>query len=317
MTNNHSPTIFGVDVAKASLSIWDSVLEAESLIDNNQRAIASFLKRAIKQYGQIEVILEPTGGYETSLVMCCLKLEVPVARAHPNFVKSYAKSCGLAAKTDKIDGCTLSNYRQEQFCKITYFDETYGKNKELSEMLSARNQLVCMLQAERCRLKQTFHSKVAKKLHQRLIKQLEKELKQFESSIDDLIAQDDEQKHKRDLLETVKGVGSALSRELIINLPELGKLNKYEIARLVGVAPINRDSGKMQGHRHIQGGRHDIRKTLYMGALTAIKWEPRMKAFYDGLRARGKLGKVAIVAVMRKMICTLNAMIRDNRAYAG
>lgn len=315
MEENQQKVILGIDVSKAKLSIWHSISQSETVIDNNKRSLFAFLKKALKKSGAMDVILEATGGYETESIKACLALNIPVCRVHPNQLMHYIKGRGQAAKTDKIDSRMLADYMQQTDKKIKWITEDYSKNKEYSELLATRKQLQAMRHAEQCRLKQTFHSKQAKKLHQRLINQLSKELSALEAMIDAHIQQDEERQTHRELLETFKGVGPAVSRMLIIDLPELGQLKKNEIARLVGVAPINRDSGKKTGHRFIQGGRQNVRNVLYMAALVAIRYNTDMKPFYDRLKAKGKPSKVAIVAVMRKMICILNSMIKNNQRY--
>lgn len=309
--------ILGIDVAKQKVSIWDSSVQSEIIIDNNKRSLSAFLKKKLRQGLSTKVILEPTGGYEAECVNACLTLNIPICKVHPNQLMHYIKASGQAAKTDSLDCRKLAEYMQETQKRVTWFSVDYKQNKACSELLATRKQLQAILHAEQCRLKQTFLSKETKKIHQRLIKHVTKELEMLEKKIDDIIKKDKQRQAKPELLETFKGIGPAISRTLIIDLPQLGLLNKYEIAKLVGVAPINRDSGKKKGHRYIQGGRQKVRNALYMAALVAIRFNPDMKDFYDRLKAKNKASKVAIVAVMRKIICILNSMIKNNQCYCS
>lgn len=315
MKDINKKVTLGIDVSKDYLSIWDGLDERCFEIANKKRSINKFLKDRLKQGLSLEVILEPTGGYETQCIKACLALDVAVCQVHPNQVKSYARACGQAAKSDAIDCHVLYTYSQQAFKKVRWIKDTYAADKEHAELLSIRGQLQAMLHSERCRLRQTFNSKEAKNCHKRMIKQLEKELSQIEASVDEKLDADPEKKRKRQCLESFKGIGKTISRALVVELEELGHLDKRQIAHLVGVAPINRDSGKHEGTRFIRGGRTGVRNGLYMAAVVAIRHNPDMKALYDRLRAKGKVFKVAIVAVMRKMICILNSMIKHDQNY--
>lgn len=315
MKQNQRKNIFGIDVSKEKLDIWNLETQKHQIIANSARSIGQWLKKVCEQGQSFRVGLEPTGGYEKEVARQCLKQQVEVFLIHPNQLHHFAQSLGQSAKTDKLACQTLALFIEERERDLKPLNERYEVNQALAELSSRRQKLKDLIHQEECRSGHDFFSIAVKRSLQRVMKMLTKELELLDQQMADLVTQDEDRSRLVTLLQTFKGVGKVVSQVLVSELPELGQLSRAEISRLVGVAPINKDSGKKSGHRFIQGGRGSVRRLLYMAALVAVRFNPVMKNYFDGLRARGKEFKVALVAVMRKIICTLNAMVRDNRPW--
>lgn len=216
------------------------------------------------------------------------------------------------AKTDKIDAAVIAEFGARVKPRIS---QSQGKNiRNIRDLIARRRQLIELLIKEKNRQQIMSDSLAAS--HNRLLKAFEKEICWVESKLDKAVDKESAWSHKRQLLLTVPGVGNTLVYTLLADLPELGTINNKQVASLVGLAPINRDSGKLRGKRRIYGGRKSIRTTMYMAMLSAIQCNPVMKGFYQSLLAKGKHKKVAIIACMRKLMTILNAMIRNNAAWA-
>lgn len=261
------------------------------------------------------VVLEATGGYERG-VLCALQTAgVCVARVNPRQARDFAKSMGVLAKTDQVDARVLRDFAdvlarhagREQY--ITPMLEQ--ARQTLAELMTRRRQLVDMRVAEHNRLEHAG-PKAARSIHS-VIKMLDKQLEAIDRQIDDHM--DQHFGPQRRLLDTVKGVGPVTILTLTATLPELGRLGRRQIAKLVGVAPLADDSGKRQGKRLTWGGRAEVRSVVYMAAIVAMRHNPVIRAFYERLVAAGKPKKVAIVACMRKLLTILNAMLRDQTAW--
>lgn len=315
MDQNQVKNIFGIDVSKDKLDIWSQRTQRHQVIQNNPRSIGQWLKEISGEKQPFRVGLEPTGGYEKELIRQCLKQSAKVFCIHPNRLRHFAQGLGQAAKTDKLACQSLALFVEVQGDGLTALNEEYESGQSVAELSSRRQQLKALIHQEECRSGYDFFSKEVKRSLQRMVKMLKKELDMLNQAMDKLLADDKNKSKQIDLLQTFKGVGKVVSQVLVSEVPELGQLNRAEISRLIGVAPINQDSGKKSGHRYIQGGRGSVRKVLYMAALVAVRFNPLMKSYFDGLRARGKEYKVALVAVMRKIICTLNAMVRDHKPW--
>lgn len=315
MDQNQVKIIFGIDVSKDKLDIWNQQTQKHQVIPNHARSIGQWIKQIRREKQSFRVGLEPTGGYEKELIRQCLKQSGEVFCIHPNRLHHFAQSLGQAAKTDKLACQALALFVETHVSDLTPLNEGYETRQSITELSSRRQQLKALIHQEECRLGYDFFSREVKRSLQRMVKILKKELAMLNQQMDDLLASDENKSKQITLLQTFKGVGKVVSQVLVSEVPELGQLNRAEISRLIGVAPINQDSGKKSGHRYIQGGRGSVRKVLYMAALVAIRFNPRMKTYFAGLRARGKEYKVALVAVMRKIICTLNAMVRDNKPW--
>ena len=255
-------------------------------------------------------VVESTGGYERLVVECLQDAELKVHIAHPSRVRKFAQAKGLLAKTDRLDAYVLAAYGQ--FVGEEAVTSVISKEQQQLRDLQARyTQIKEILHAEICRLG-TCVSKYVKSNLKKSICFLKKQLDELEVEIQHLVENDQQLKARQKLLRSMKGVGSKTSQILLINLPELGHLSRKKIAALVGVAPMTNQSGKKQGCARIQQGRTSVRNTLFMAALVAVRFNPIFKPFYDRLIEAGKPAKVALVAVMRKMLVTLNAMLRDN-----
>lgn len=244
------------------------------------------------------------------------KAGVRVHRAHPNKVYSFAKVCNHFAKTDKLDAILLEKYAEfiakDQTLPIITLDET---QMELQSLCSVEQDLQATLHAHQCR---ADHLE-GKALHhmQKQIDSIKKQLTELSSDIEQVINENEQLQNKQQLLTSYKGVGKKTANTLIVELPELGKLNHKEIASLVGLAPKTNESGKKIAKGHISGGRFYVRKSLYMAALVAARYNDKMKILYDRLIQSGKPAKVALVALMRKIIVCLNAMVQNNQIYTN
>ena len=312
--NTENKVFVGIDVSKATLDI--SLSGNHFQIKNTKKAISSFIFKEIvnKNLQPSLVCLESTGGYEIIAMQCFQEEKIAINRAHPNRVHSFAKASGHFAKTDKLDAKLLEKYA------AFVSDDEKGDAPlddiflELQELKSIERDLMEDLHANQCRIKMC-HSKKAVSYLKRQINFLQAQLKKIRKNIEESISADNTLKQKRDLLMTHKGVAYQTSNSLIIELPELGRLTNKEIAALVGVAPKTYESGMKKSSGHIIGGRFYVRKSLYMAALVACRHNQKLKVFYDRLIAAGKAKKVALIAVMRKIIICLNAMLRDNNVY--
>jgi transposase len=258
------------------------------------------------------VVLEATGGYHTRVASALGVAGLPVAIVNPRQIRDFAKSLGMLAKTDKLDAHVIARFAHD------VHPPARPLSSEAEEVLKAlaarRSQLVSMRVAEKNRLQQARAKRVKKSI-EAVLKLLDRQIEDIEKELDDTIRSSPMWREKDDLLRSMPGIGPATSFKLISSLPELGKLNRREIASLVGVAPFNCDSGKMRGRRVIWAGRADVRNALYMAALVAAKHNPVIKRFYDRLRRAGKSGKVALTACIRKLLTILNAMLKTNQPF--
>ena len=306
----------GIDVSKDKLDIWELPGNKHYVINNKIRAIGDWNKKMGKLWRSSRVLLEPTGGYEKVLIKKLLSCGIEVKMIHPNRLVYFAKSKGFEAKTDKLASMQLALYLNEQPEKsMVKIEASYEDNQKVKEVNSRRRQIKEILQSERNRLSHDYFSPEVKRSIKRSIKNMEKELDKLNNLIDSEITKTKELKKKKQLLETFKGVGRETALALLFDLPELGNLSREAIAKLAGVAPLNNESGIKSGTRHIRGGRGHVRKILYMAAIVASRFNQTLKRIFERLIARGKLFKVAIVAVMRKMLCLLNSMVKKNLSW--
>jgi transposase len=302
---------WGIDVSKGWLDI--AIDKVVTRIEQTEEAINGFINQQKAFTSKALVTLESTGGYE-KLVADCLSLAgLTVHIAHPNKVKSFAKAKGRLAKTDKIDAKLLCDYG-----RFIDADEIRGlrskEQEELRELGARLAQLKDLHHQETCRLGIASNKNIARS-HGSILKTIKAEIAVIVKQIMQLINENSGLKEKHSLLCSMKGVGPVLSMVLLTDLPELGQINKKEVAALVGVAPLTNQSGQKTGKAMTKYGRAGIRKILYMAALTASRHNPKLKVFYERLVSAGKPRKVAIVAVMRKMLVILNAMIITNTRF--
>lgn len=301
----------GIDVSKAALDVHLLTAGTAEHLENSERDIQQLLERLTAVPVEL-IVLEATGGYERLLVSMLKVVGLPVVVANPRQVRDFAKALGKLAKTDRIDAAVLAKFAaavQPTIRKLP--DESQQK---LRETLARRSQLIGMRTMESNRLKQAHDSGVRRDV-QAVLDFLEKRLRSIDNELDSLLKASPLWQETVDLLKTVPGVGDQTARCLLSDLPELGTCSRQQIAALVGVAPLNRDSGQMRGHRTTWGGRAAVRKSLYMAVLVGSRFNPEIKAYYEHLRSSGKQAKVALVACMRKLLSVLNAMLRDRQPW--
>jgi transposase len=256
--------------------------------------------------------LEATGGYETIAAAALASAGLPVVIVNPAQVRAFAKALGQRAKTDPIDAAVIAHFAEATKPEVRPLPDE--ATQLLADLLARRRQIVAMIVAERQREKRMTlrHLKAGMV---RLIKTLEKELSSLDGDIDDTVRGSPAWREKEDLLASVPGVGPVIARTLMADLPELGTLSRRQIAALVGLAPFTRQSGQWRGRSFIGGGRTTVRTALFMGAFVAMRFNPVLKAFFHRLVDAGKPKMVALIAVARKLLTILNAMVRDNRRW--
>lgn len=270
---------------------------------NNRAGVTKLVKR-LTAMGAERVVVEATGGYEEPLLEACCDAGLWIARVNPRQARDFARATGELAKTDAIDARLLALMARMFGDRLRRHVAPPMWQRELRDWLRRRGQVVVLIQAQKQQA--AMAPAAVRKLVARTIAALARELAAIEREMRALI-----QKHSSPALRSSKGLGPVFQATMLALLPELGHLNRREIAKLAGVAPMNRDSGQGQGKRRIRGGRSAVRVALYMATLSAVRWDPLMKAHYQQLRARGKLGKVALVACMRKLLGIINARRRD------
>lgn len=308
--------LIGIDVAKAELVVAARPSGEQWTVANDERGVETLVARLGREAPEL-IVLEATGGYELLCVAALVAAVLPVVVANPRQVRDFAKATGQLAKTDRIDAEILALFAERVRPAVRALPDAAAQ--ELDALLARRRQLLEMLQAERNRLGQVFGrgKQPVKKSLQHHIAFLERELKRADTDLGELIQQSPAWREKDDLLQSVPGVGRVLSFTLLAELPELGRLSRREIAKLVGVAPLSRDSGTMRGRRFVQGGRASVRAVLYMAALVATKRNPVIAAFYQRLLAAGTPKKLALVACMRKLLTILNTMARTGERWSA
>jgi len=300
----------GIDISKQSLDVAISTDDKIRQVSNNLLGWKE-LPRFFPSKDSTLVVIEATGGYEKGVAGWLRKHGWAVAIVNPRRVRDYAKAAGKLAKTDSIDAGMILGFGQH--FKPSVQTQESAVQECLGEGMRRRSQLVRMIALE----KQHLETSAARSRPgiQKHIRWLEKELKTLEKRLDGVVKSDPELKKKAECLTGIKGVGNTTARSVMVHLPELGQLTGKQVAALAGVAPYNRDSGMMRGKRTIWGGRDEVRKVLYMAALTASRRNPAIKKFHDRLIAAGKVKKVALIACMRKLVVTMNAMIRDGKSW--
>jgi transposase len=288
-----------------------AALGALTTVPNDEAGHAALIA-ALTPLAPTRIVLEATGGYERALTLALAAAGLPVVVVNPRQVRDFAKASGRLAKTDRIDARVLAQFAQAiQPVQRALPDEAA---QAFADQLTRRRQLVEMLAMEKNRLQQAPNKRVRQDLKKH-IDWLHNRLRASEDGLRQAVESSPAWQAKRDLLAEVKGVGEVTVLTLIGLLPQLGQLDRKQIAALVGVAPFNRDSGTLRGRRTVWGGRAAVRQVLYMATLTAVRCNPVLKTFYTRLRSNGKAAKVALVACMRKLLTILNAMLRDGRPW--
>ena len=278
---------------------------------NTEAGIQKLVRRLKKLKPQI-ILLEATGGYEFLLIAALREAELPTCFINPKLVRNFARSAGIAAKTDRLDAQVLALYA----CRLQPSPRPLppAQQQELKQLMTRRRQLEGMIQMEKNRLEHAPLPRLRESL-QKHIRFLKEQLAALDREIDDFLKQNPLWVEQNRILTEVTGVGSGTALSLTAYLPELGRLNRKEIASLGGLAPFNRDSGQRRGSRHIEGGRRQVRQALYMATLAASRFNPVIRASYQRLLAKGKAKKVALVACMRKLLTILNAMLKKQQPW--
>lgn len=300
-----TPIFVGIDVSKAGLDV------AVRPVGNREAGIEILVQR-LRELQPALIVLEATGGVERAVTRALASAEFAVVVINPRQVRDFAKATGQLAKTDTIDAAVLARFGEAVRPALRPLPDEV--TWELRAVVTRRRQITEMIVAETNRV--SGASKGVRKRINAHLRWLEAELKRADKDLDQSIRQSPIWRENQDLLRSVPGMGPVISRTLLAELPELGRLNRKQIAALVGVAPLNRDSGTLRGRRSIWGGRATVRAALYMGALVASRRNAMIQTFYRRLRNAGKAPKVALVACMRKLLTILNAMIKHKTHWS-
>jgi transposase len=295
----------GIDIAKERLDV--AVGQEVKSFPHHEAGITA-LVRYLKEYCPTNIIMEATGGLEKFIAVSLAEAGLPVAIINPRQVREYARAKGRLAKTDIIDARIMASFGSDIRPESRPLSD--AETEELKSIMTRRRQVIGMITMEENRLASA--SKRVRPSIKDHIAWLKGELKTIDHDLEDKIKESPLWRAKDNLLRSVPGVGPVLSITLLGSLPELGKLNRKQIASLVGVAPLNRDSGTMRGRRSVHGGRSSVRTVLYMATLVATRFNPVISSYYQHLLSKGKEKKVALTACMRKLLIILNAMMRDN-----
>jgi transposase len=311
------PRVFvGVDVSKDTLDVQVLVPDAPGdacafSVPNSAPGVEA-LRQKLKPHHVQLLVVESTGGYERRVAIELLTEGIVVAVVNPTRVRRFAEAMGTLAKTDRIDARVLAEFAMRLEPRPS--ERPSPQQVLLDELLTRRRQLVGMRTMEQNRQAQAVGALAARQIRHHL-KHLEKQVAQIDAELDELIDNDPHWKQRVELIDSVPGIGKTIAYRLVADLPELGRLNRGQIAALAGVAPMNRDSGGHQGRRMIRGGRVDARNALFMAAWVAKRHNPTIKAYAERLRAAGKPFKVVITACMRKILIILNVMVKTNATW--
>jgi len=304
-------TFVGIDIAKDKLDVHVLPKGTHFTCQFDASGIASLLSR-LQEENPTMIIMEATGGREAIVAAEMGAAGLPVAIVNPRQVRDFARGIGKRAKTDAIDALVLARFGETNRPEAQPIPTE--QQSQFKELVTRRRQLIGLRSAEKNRRHSARSQRVRQSINT-VITTLDRELAEIDRDIDDLIRKSPLWREDEKLLRTFKGVGPVVSRVVLAKLPELGKLDRQEIACLVGLAPLNKDSGKMRGKRMISGGRKDVRDALFMAARTAVNHNKVIKPFYERLIKAGKLYKVAMTACMRKILVILNAMVREKRPF--
>lgn len=306
-TMSQSEKNVGIDISKARLDVA-IIPGAESLEFANDEAGIALLVNRLKELSPSRIVMEASGGYEWPAAVALATAKLPVAIVNPRQVRDFARSLGKLAKTDKLDAMVLARFGEAVKPDIRPLKSE--EEAELSSLISRRRQLIEMLTMEKDRRSKALE--LVKPGIEEHVKWIEANLSDIDRQITGLIKKSSVWREKERLLRSVPGVGPVLTAAILGQLPEIGKLDRRKVSALVGVAPMNRDSGVFRGRRKVYGGRTDFRSVLYMATVAATRFNPAIKAFYERLKNAGKPFKVAMTACMRKLLVILNAMMKAN-----
>ena len=303
--------IVGIDVSKDRLDVEVRPSGEAFAVGRKAVGLEQLIARMLELSPHV-IALEATGGFETVVAAALGAAGLPVVVVNPAQVRAFAKAIGQRAKTDPIDAGVIAHFAEATNLEPRPLPDE--QTRLLADLVSRRRQIVAMIGAERQREQRVTAPRPRKSIA-RLIKALEKELASLDADLDDAMKGSPAWRAKEELLTSVPGVGPVITRTLVAELPELGQLGRKQITALVGLAPFTRQSGKWRGKSFIGGGRTAVRAAIFMGAMVAKKHNPVLKAFFDRLVAAGKPKLVALIAVARKLLIILNAIVRDNRPW--
>jgi transposase len=305
------PVYVGIDVAKDRLDVHVRPKGEAFALPRDADGLELLCARLVELAPTL-VVLEATGGFEVMVAAALAAAKLPLAVVNPRQIRDFARATGRLAKTDALDAAAIAHFAEAIKPQPRPLPDAAAQ--ALGELVTRRRQVVDMMVAERQRARQLTQRRLLKGVERHLA-MLQKELSALEQDLDTMVRGTPAWREDEELLTSAPGIGDTTARTLLADLPELGKLGHKQITALVGLAAYNRDSGKMRGKRTIWGGRASVRAALYMATLTAIRFNPVIKACHDRLCAAGKPAKVAIVACMRKLLIILNAMLRDRRPW--
>ena len=304
-------TFIGIDVAKDQLDVHVFPSDDAFAVARDSEGLAALIER-LRPLDPHLVVLEATGGFELTVAAALVSAAIPLAVVNPRQIRDFARATGQLAKTDALDAKVIARFAAKVQPEARPVPDEQAR--ALGELVARRRQVIEMMTAERNRRRQLISRRLLKSVD-RLLAVLQKELTELDHDIGEGIRGTPAWRERDELLRSVPGVGDVVARTLIADLPELGRLDRKQIAALVGIAPINRDSGKMRGKRTTWGGRAKVRSVLYMAALVASRRNPVLAAFYRRLVDAGKPKKLALTAVMRKLLTILNAMVRNKTRW--
>lgn len=302
----------GVDVSKSSLDVYRPDTRAFSKHDNSIEGTEQLCKELKRSKSRMVVVMEATGGYEKMLLHQLQRFDLDAAVVNPRRVRDFAKGVGMDAKTDPIDAEVISRYGEVVEPSLVACQSEHEKKHRA--LVDRRNQLLGLINQEKNRLNQCWDED-AKRSVREVLEFLKKQLKQVDEQLAKMLKADEANARVIEILSSIKCVGPVLISTLVTSMPELGKLNREQIAKLVGVAPINRDSGTKSGKRSVGGGRSHVRRVLYMAAVVGIRHNSVLAQYYAHLKSKGKESKVAIVACMRKLLSIMNTMVRKDETW--
>lgn len=303
--------VVGIDISKYHFDLH-LLPEAKAARYTNDTEGIDQCGQFLAQVQPERIVLEATGGYELALTLALQTAGLPVIVVNPRRVREYARSQSLLAKTDRIDARIIAEFAQSPRVQVRQLPDAQGRQR--SEWLARKRQLVELHVAERNRLEHATDRLVVQSLR-RVLAVLEKEIAKLDQKIAAAIAADPQLRRKAEILDSTPGIASATAAVLVTELPELGRVNRRQIATLVGLAPLNRDSGQFRGQRTTGGGRGRVRSALYMPMLTVIRCNAVLRRFYQRLVANGKAKMTALVAAMRKLLTILNTLIKKDQLW--
>jgi transposase len=304
-------TFVGADIAKDQVDVHIRPTDERVQFSRDEAGLAGLVAR-LQHLGPRLVVLEATGGYEIPVAAALASAGVPVAVVNPRQIRDFARATGQLAKTDALDAQIMARFAEVVQPAVRPLPTAAAQ--ALGDLVARRRQLIEMLGAERNRHQQARDPQLQRRIATH-VRWLTKALAALDTDLDDTIRSSPIWRERDNLLQSVPGIGDVTAYTLLADLPELGRLDRRKIAALVGVAPLNRDSGHWRGRRTIAGGRPAVRSVLYMATLTAVRFNPVIAHFYQRLTAAGRPKKVALTAAMRKLLTILNAMLRDQRPW--